>query len=220
MLPGDRLVIVGDAPADPGTVRRTRPRPAGAAPAPWYEGPARRSTAPTADRAESSGSPTEERAVVARQLGRPPRALVGVAHRCPCGQPDVVETAPRLEDGTPFPTLYYLTCPRATAAASRLESAGRMREWQDELATDPELAAGYRAAHESYLATRDDRDVLPTRATAGGMPDRVKCLHALAGHALAAGPGVNPIGDRAVAGWGSGGPPAPAPRSGDPEDVR
>jgi len=150
-----------------------------------------------------------EREVVTRQLGRPPRALVAVAHRCPCGQPDVVETAPRLEDGTPFPTLYYLTCPRATAAASRLEAAGRMREWQDELAENPELDAAYRAAHEQYLAERDARDVLPTRSTAGGMPDRVKCLHALAGHALAAGPGVNPIGDRAVAEmgeWWAGGP--------------
>jgi hypothetical protein len=144
----------------------------------------------------------EDREVVARQLGRPPRALTAVAHRCPCGQPDVVETSPRLEDGTPFPTLYYLTCPRATAAASRLESGGRMREWQDELGTNAELAAGYRAAHEAYLATRDAKDVLPTRMTAGGMPDRVKCLHALAGHALAAGPGVNPIGDRAVAEMG------------------
>src|SRR3954465_1782219 len=101
-----------------------------------------------------------EREIVARQLGRPPRALVAVAHRCPCGQPDVVETSPRLEDGTPFPTLYSLTCRGATAAASRLESAGRMREWQDELATDPELAAGYQAAHEEYLAYRDARDVL------------------------------------------------------------
>jgi uncharacterized protein len=143
-----------------------------------------------------------DREIIARQLGRPPRALVAVAHRCPCGQPDVVETSPRLEDGTPFPTLYYLTCPRATAAASRLESAGRMREWQDELGTDPELAADYQAAHEAYLAIRDGRDVLPTRMTAGGMPDRVKCLHALAAHALAAGPGGNPIGDRAVAGMG------------------
>jgi hypothetical protein len=144
----------------------------------------------------------EDRDTVARQLGREPRALAGVAHRCPCGQPDVVETAPRLEDGTPFPTLYYLTCPRATAAASRLESAGLMRQWQDELATDPRLAERYRAAHEAYLATRDEREVLPTRMTAGGMPDRVKCLHALAGHALAVGPGVNPIGDRAVEGMG------------------
>ena len=67
-----------------------------------------------------------------------------------------------------------------------------------ELSTDPQLAAGYRAAHAAYLAERDARGVLPTRNTAGGMPDRVKCLHALAGHALAAGPGVNPIGDRAV----------------------
>ena len=158
-------------------------------------------------RGRSGPVPEEDRAIVARQLGRPPRALAAVAHRCPCGQPDVVETSPRLEDGTPFPTLYYLTCPRASAAASRLESAGRMREWQDELATDPELAAGYLAAHEAYLAGRDaaarpGEPVLETRTTAGGMPDRVKCLHALAGHALAAGPGVNPIGDRAVAEMG------------------
>ena len=143
-----------------------------------------------------------DREIVARQLGRAPRALVSVAHRCPCGQPDVVETSPRLEDGTPFPTLYYLTCPRASAAASRLESTGRMREWQAELGTDPALAAQYQAAHEAYLSARDTNDVLPTRNTAGGMPDRVKCLHALAAHALAAGPGVNPIGDRAVAEMG------------------
>jgi hypothetical protein len=157
----------------------------------------------------TDGIPDEERAVVERQLGRPPRAVVGVAHRCPCGLPDVVETSPRLEDGTPFPTLYYLTCPRAVAAASRLESTGRMREWQADLGTDPELAERYRAAHESYLAAREARGPLPTKNSAGGMPDRVKCLHALAGHALAAGPGVNPIGDRAVAEmgeWWAGGP--------------
>ena len=156
----------------------------------------------------------EDRDVVARQLGRPPRALTGVAHRCPCGQPDVVQTAPRLEDGTPFPTVYYLTCPRASAAASRLESAGLMKQWQADLATDPELAAAYAGAHEAFLAIRDAVDVLPTRASAGGMPDRVKCLHALAAHSLAAGPGVNPIGDRALAGmgeWWTAGPCA-APR--------
>jgi hypothetical protein len=163
--------------------------------------------------AERTPVTPEEREIIARQLGRPPRALVDVAHRCPCGQPDVVETSPRLEDGTPFPTLYYLTCPRATAAASRLEAAGLMKEWQAELGTDPELAAGYRRAHEAYLAERDALGVLPTRHTAGGMPDRVKCLHALAGHALAAGPGVNPIGDRAVEGmgqWWAAGPCVPA----------
>ena len=173
---------------------------------------------------QGRSSPVTEadRDVIARQLGRPPRALTAVAHRCPCGQPDVVETSPRLEDGTPFPTLYYLTCPRASAAASRLESTGRMRVWQDELGTDPELAAGYRAAHEAYLATRDaaarpGEPVLETRATAGGMPDRVKCLHALAGHALAAGTGVNPIGDRAVeemGEWWAAGPCA-RPTEGD-----
>jgi hypothetical protein len=77
-----------------------------------------------------------------------------------------------------------------------------MREWQDDLGADAGLADGYRAAHEAYLAERDALGELPTRATAGGMPDRVKCLHALAAHALAAGPGVNPVGDRAVAQMG------------------
>lgn len=161
----------------------------------------------------------EDRDVVERQLGRTPRALVGVAHRCPCGQPDVVQTAPRLEDGTPFPTLYYLTCPRACAAASRLESEGAMKQWQADLGTDPELAAAYTAAHESFLATRDAVDVLPARASAGGMPERVKCLHALAAHSLAAGPGVNPIGDRALAGmgewWAAGPCAAPSPAAPD-----
>ncbi|HYX95189.1 MAG TPA: DUF501 domain-containing protein, partial [Geodermatophilus sp.] len=113
-------------------------------------------------------------------------------------RPDVVQTSPRLEDGTPFPTLYYLTCARLTADVGRLEADGRMRVMTERLAADPELAAGYAAAHESYLLTRDSRGVLPTRATAGGMPDRVKCLHALAAHALAAGPGVNPLGDEVL----------------------
>ena len=65
-----------------------------------------------------------------------------------------METSPRLSDGTPFPTLYYLTCPRAAAAVGRLESAGVMREMTARLATDSDLAAAYRAAHESYLARR------------------------------------------------------------------
>ena len=72
--------------------------------------------------------------VIAAQLGRPPRGLLGVAHRCPCGLPDVAETAPRLPDGSPFPTLYYLTCPRACAAVSRLEASGLMREMTARLA--------------------------------------------------------------------------------------
>ena len=99
---------------------------------------------------------TADAEVVALQLGRPPRGLRRVAHRCPCGLPDVVETAPRLADGTPFPTLYYLTCPRATAAVGRLEAAGVMRQMQQRLATDPELRAAYQAAHRDYLARRDE----------------------------------------------------------------
>ena len=75
-----------------------------------------------------------DRAVVAAQLGRVPRGTRAIAHRCPCGLPDVVETTPRLADGTPFPTLFYLTCPRAVAACSRLESAGVMKEMSARLA--------------------------------------------------------------------------------------
>ena len=148
-------------------------------------------------------------AVVGRQLGRPPRASRDVAHRCSCGLPDVVETAPRLDDGTPFPTLYYLTCPRAAAAIGRLESSGLMREMTARLGTDTDLAAAYQRAHESYLARRDAIEPLGTTVTAGGMPTRVKCLHVLVAHALAAGPGVNPLGDEALAllpDWGAGGP--------------
>jgi hypothetical protein len=149
--------------------------------------------------------------VVAVQLGRPPRATRAVAHRCPCGNPDVVETAPRLSDGTPFPTLFYLTCPNATAACSRLESAGVMRDMQHRLSTDPELALRYRRAHEDYLARRAAVEEVPELdgTSAGGMPDRVKCLHVHLAHALAAGPGVNPFGDEvnaAVTPWWSGGP--------------
>jgi hypothetical protein len=142
-----------------------------------------------------------ERAVVAAQLGRAPRAIRAVAHRCPCGNPDVVETSPRLPDGTPFPTLYYLTCPRAAAAIGTLEASGMMREMTERLQTNPELAAAYRAAHESYLARREQIGHVDEIAgvSAGGMPNRVKCLHVLIGHSLAVGPGVNPLGDEALA---------------------
>jgi uncharacterized protein len=92
---------------------------------------------------------------VTAQLGRKPRAVREVAHRCPCGLPAVVQTSPRLEDGTPFPTLYYMK--------------------------------------------RDAIEPLGTDVSAGGMPGRVKCLHVCVAHALAAGPGVNPFGDEALA---------------------
>jgi hypothetical protein len=153
-------------------------------------------------------------AAVAAQLGREPRGLRAVAHRCPCGLPDVVETAPRLPDGTPFPTLYYLTCPRATAAVSGLEAAGVMREMTARLADEPTRAA-YERAHHDYLARRSAAAAaaglkpLPEGTqSAGGMPDRVKCLHALVAHELAA-PGANVFGREALqaAGqWWSRGP--------------
>ena len=146
------------------------------------------------------GPAPEDLQAVARQLGRLPRGVRAVAHRCPCGQPDVVETAPRLPDGTPFPTLYYLTCPRATGAVSTLESAGLMREMSARLAEDAELAARYAAAHRDYLARRDRvQPVLEiSGVSAGGMPERVKCLHVLVAHSLAAGRGTNPLGDEAL----------------------
>ena len=111
----------------------------------------------------------------------------------------MVKTAPKLPGGTPFPTLYYLTHPVLTAAASRLESTGMMREMAERLRREPELAAGYRRAHESYLAERDAIEPLGTTVSAGGMPDRVKCLHVLIAHSLAKGRGTNPLGDEALA---------------------
>ncbi|HEY0575130.1 MAG TPA: DUF501 domain-containing protein, partial [Pseudonocardia sp.] len=149
-----------------------------------------------ADRVEAERAEVTEadQAAVTAQLGRRPRGVRAVAHRCPCGLPSVVRTNPRLEDGTPFPTLYYLTCSRLCSRIGGLEADGRMREMTERLATDPELAEAYRRAHEAYLAERDALEPLGTQVSAGGMPDRVKCLHVHVGHALAAGPGVNPIG--------------------------
>jgi len=149
----------------------------------------------------ASGLSAADRASVADQLGREPRAIRAVAHRCPCGNPDAIETSPRLPDGTPFPTLYYLTCPRAAAAIGTLEASGLMREMSDRLRTDEALAAAYRGAHESYLSRREQLGHVPELEgiSAGGMPTRVKCLHVLVAHALASGPGVNPLGDEALA---------------------
>jgi hypothetical protein len=143
----------------------------------------------------------EDRAAIEAQLDRSIRGALDVAHRCSCGEPNVVLTAPRLEDGTPFPTTFYLTCPKLTGAIGTLEANGVMRELQDELESDAELAAAYQRAHEHYLATRAALGVVAeiTGISAGGMPDRVKCLHVLVGHSLAAGPGINPLGDRVLA---------------------
>lgn len=146
-------------------------------------------------------APTEaDIAAVSEQLGREARGVVGIAARAADGSPTVVATAPRLPDGSPFPTFYYLSHPEAVAAASRLEAVGVMVEYNELLAEDEELRAQYQRAHEQYIADRDSIGEVPELAgvSAGGMPTRVKCLHALIGHALAAGPGVNPIGDLAI----------------------
>jgi hypothetical protein len=125
-----------------------------------------------------------------------------------------VETAPRLPDGTPFPTLFYLTCPRAAAAIGTLEASGLMREMTERLAADPHLRERYAEAHRDYLARRDEaarregvEPLPPGTQSAGGMPERIKCLHALTAHALAV-PGVNPLGaevlERVGAWWRDG----------------
>lgn len=145
-----------------------------------------------------------DEAAVAAQLGREPRGVRRVASRCPCGLPAVLETAPRLPDGTPFPTLFYLTCPKAASAIGTLEGGGLMREMQARLAADPEVRARYTAAHADYLrrrgaaAAEDGIEPLPEGTqSAGGMPERVKCLHALVAHELAV-PGANPFGREAL----------------------
>ena len=155
-------------------------------------------------------APADE-AVIAAQLGRPPRGMHAIGHRCPCGNPDVVTTEPRLPNGTPFPTTFYLTCPRAASRIGRLEGDGVMKEMEARLASDPELAAAYHAAHEVYLEYRGRLGDVPEieGISAGGMPTRVKCLHVLAGQALAMGPGVNPLGDEVlelVGEWWARGP--------------
>ncbi|MFS3129408.1 DUF501 domain-containing protein [Nocardioides sp. Bht2] len=139
-------------------------------------------------------------AAIQAQLGREPRGIHEIGHRCPCGNPDVVTTEPRLPNGTPFPTTFYLTCPRAASKIGTLEASGLMKEMQDRLGSDPELAAAYQKAHEAYLEARtaigqvEEIDGI----SAGGMPNRVKCLHVLAGQSLAQGRGVNPLGDEVL----------------------
>ncbi len=135
-----------------------------------------------------------------QQLGRVPRGVVAIAARCVCGRPAVVQTAPRLDDGSPFPTTFYLTLPGAVYGCSALEATHYMDELNQRLAEDEQLAAAYAQAHQAYLAEREKLGHVDeiSGISAGGMPTRVKCLHALVGHSLAAGAGVNPIGDIAI----------------------
>lgn len=153
----------------------------------------------------------EDEAAIEAQLGRPPRSIHAIGHRCPCGNPDVVTTEPRLDDGTPFPTTFYLTCPRASSMIGTLEASGLMKEMTERLAVDDDLAAAYQHAHERYLEARSEIGEVAEIAgvSAGGMPARVKCLHVLAGQSLAQGPGVNPLGDEvldALGEWWASGP--------------
>lgn len=156
----------------------------------------------------SDAVPTDEDLdTLSLQLGRPVRDVVEIPARCVCGSPLVAATAPRLSSGIPFPTTFYLTHPAATQAVSRLEADGVMAEMSRRLVDDPELAAGHRAAHRNYLAERERIRLAAglepvweiDGVSAGGYPERVKCLHVLVGHALAVGPGVTPLGDEALA---------------------
>lgn len=138
--------------------------------------------------------------VVTEQLGRVPRGVKGIANRCVCGRPLVVITEPRLADGSPFPTMFYLTSPELTKACSTLEAERLMETMNLQLSSDPEVRRQYRLAHEDYLSRRERLGDVPEirDVSAGGMPRRVKCLHALVAHCLAVGPNVNPFGDQTL----------------------
>lgn len=148
-----------------------------------------------------------DREILTEQLDRLPRGLVGVGARCACGKPAVTVTLPRLPEGSPFPTVFYLSLPYLVREASHLEANGVMAEFNESLAEDDELRSAYVRAHESYLERRGVLGDVPeiSGISAGGMPVRVKCLHALVGYSISAGPGVCPIGDKALEmiGWDS-----------------
>jgi hypothetical protein len=133
-----------------------------------------------------------DRRLIEAQIGRDVRGSVAVAARCRYGLPAVVRTAPLLPDGTPFPTLYWLACPAARVAVGRLEAAGWNAILSERVAAEPDLAAAHAAAHTSYLAQRDAMAPLPGAPGVGGLPGRVKCLHALYAHQAAT--GADPIG--------------------------
>ncbi len=147
----------------------------------------------------------EDIAIVEKQLGRYPRGMVAVGARCVCGRPLAVVTRPLLPGGVPFPTTCYLTGPEAVKAISHIEAEGKMKEYNDLLAEDDRIKADYERAHELYLAFRheiavamEDGEEHIEGTSAGGMPVRVKCLHALLAQTLVMGEGANPIGDLAA----------------------
>jgi hypothetical protein len=136
---------------------------------------------------------SDEAQLAARMIGRPLRGRSAAAVRCVWGLPAVLRVDPELDDGTPFPTVFWLSCPVARRAVGALEASGVMRDLTDRLATDAELADDYRAAHDRYVEFRDGLGArVPGDPSAGGMPGRVKCLHALYSHHLAT--RDNPVG--------------------------
>jgi len=134
------------------------------------------------------------------QLNRTPRGLIEVSKRCVCGNPSVVSSKPELEDGEPFPTHFYLTCATLNSLIGTLEASGLMKEYEERLNTDKDLLEKYKLAHLDYLNRRNKYGVNEEikEISAGGMPNRVKCLHALVAHSLAVGKGINPVGDDAL----------------------
>jgi hypothetical protein len=137
----------------------------------------------------------DDRHVVERQLGRPPRAFRRVASRCPFGRPAVTEQDPYDPTGTPFPTTYYLTCPHVVAAVARLEAAGGVERWSAAADADPELAASVDRATELQRTLRrrlaagrigrDGGTSLELGIGGGAKPRQLKCLHAHVAFALA-----------------------------------
>jgi uncharacterized protein len=143
--------------------------------------------------------PTGERgrAVISAQIGRPARGAPAIVHRCQFGLPTVVRVDPRLEDGTPFPTTFWLACPVLRSRVGTLEADHAMVGLNERLEHDEDLARDYAAGHERYVEFRDDLDdPLPGAPGAGGMPRHIKCLHVHAAHHLAT--GDNPVGEWTV----------------------
>ena len=153
----------------------------------------------------------DDRAAVERQLGRPPRAFRRVVRRCPWGRPAVTEQSPYDDEGTPFPTTYYLTCPHVVAAVSRLEGRGGVERWTERARTDSRLAASLARASDEQrrirrqlaggVGGRDDGASLELGIAGAGHPEHLKCLHAHVAFALAR-PGYE-LGERIVAELGS-----------------
>jgi uncharacterized protein len=132
-------------------------------------------------------------ALATKMIGRPLRGSSAAAVRCGWGLPAVLRVGPQLDDGTPFPTTFWLACPLANKHVGRLEAEGSMVGLNDRLGADPAFAREYADAHARYVAFRDSLGPrVPRDPSAGGMPDRVKCLHSLYGHHLAT--RDNPVG--------------------------